>query len=130
MSDLNESLVREAFQALADADIPALLELIDADFEWTFLDPSEEDPEPQVCYGTTELEEMLRRSSGQSARVLEELVPFGERVLVGTRLATGGEAGSSAGVSSFHVVSVRNGRIVALRACRSRDEALAIATEA
>ena len=131
MSDPNESLVRDAFQALASGDTASLLQLIDAEFEWTFLDPSEEDPEPQVCHGTTELVRALRNGAGGPARELEELAPFGDRVLVVTRLVPEAEmAGSTGGRPGFHVVTVREGRIAALRACRSRDEALAFAVGA
>jgi ketosteroid isomerase-like protein len=131
MSDPNESLVRDAFQALASGDAASLLQLIDVDFEWTFLDPSEEDPKPQVCHGTSELARVVRNGASGPARELEELVPFGERVLVVTRLVTEAQtAGSAAGRPGFHVVTVRDGRIAALRACRSRDEALALAAGA
>jgi ketosteroid isomerase-like protein len=128
MSDPNESLVRDAFGALARGDMATLLGLIDEDFEWTFLDPSLQDPEPQVCRGTAELGRMLRHGAGQPARELDELVPFGDRVLLVTRLVTEGESARSAAGQSFHVVTVGDGRITALRACRSRGEALAIAS--
>jgi ketosteroid isomerase-like protein len=124
MSDQTESLVRDAFQALGRGDMASLLQLVDPEFEWTFLDPGEEDPKPQVCHGTSELARALRYGVDQPARELDELVPFGERVLVVTRLVTDGGTAWSAAGQSFHVVTVRDGRITALRACRSRDEAL------
>jgi ketosteroid isomerase-like protein len=131
MSDLNDDLVRAAFGAFARGDLAALLPLIDAEFEWTFLDPSEVDPQPQVCRGTAELARVLRNGGDQPVRELEELVPFGERVLVATR--SGPEAvtaDSDRDRPAFHVVTVRDGHIVALRACRSRDEALLFASGA
>jgi ketosteroid isomerase-like protein len=131
MSGPNEAVVRAAFQALALDDVAALLPLLDAEFEWTFLDPSEEHPTPQVCRGTEELARVLRRGAGRPARELDQLVPFGERILVVTRLVDEGETASSAdGRQAFHVVTVHDGRITALRACRSRDEALAFAAGA
>jgi ketosteroid isomerase-like protein len=131
MGDTNESLVRDAFGALARGDLAALLQLIDADFEWTFLDPSEEDPQPRVCHGTEELARMIRSGAVRPARELDELVPFGDRVLVVTRLVPEAASDASAvGRSVFHVVTVRGGRITALRAGRSRDEAVAIAVGA
>jgi hypothetical protein len=38
-----------------------MLELVDPDLEWTYMDPSLEDPEPQVCRGRHELESALER---------------------------------------------------------------------
>jgi ketosteroid isomerase-like protein len=125
MSGQSENLVRDAFDALGRGDLPALLAVVDADFEWTFLDPSEEDPQPQVCHGADELARMVRHGASQPARELVELAPYDERVLVVSRLVTDDESASG---QSFHVVTVLDGRITALRACRSRDEALEVAT--
>jgi hypothetical protein len=92
---------------------------------WTFLDTSEPDPRPQICHGADQLAPIVRRGSGRPPRELVELVPYGDRILVVTRLAIGD--GSVIG-EAVHVVTVHDGRITALRACRSRDEALQVAT--
>jgi ketosteroid isomerase-like protein len=125
MTGQHERLVRDAFEALARGDLSTLLKMVDTDFEWTFLDPSEADPQPQVCHGADELARMVRHGAGQPLRQLIELTPYDERVLVVTQLAIGHE--STLG-QSFHVVTVNDGRITALRACRSRDEAREVAT--
>jgi hypothetical protein len=85
-------------------------------------------PEPQVCRGTSELARVLRSGAAQPARELEELVPYGDRVFVVTRLVAEPESDGSTMPKSFHVVTVHDGRITALRACRSKSEALAFAT--
>jgi hypothetical protein len=36
-----------------------MLQFVDPDLEWTYLDPADEDPQPQVCHGRHELETAL-----------------------------------------------------------------------
>ncbi len=47
-SSENEDLVRTAFDAFSKGDQNTVLELVDLDLEWTYLDPSMEDPQPQI----------------------------------------------------------------------------------
>lgn len=132
MTTDSESLVRRAFVAFAGGDVDAVLELVDPDFEWTFLDPSVADPEPQVCHGRDELAYWIGRPSRSGSPFeLVEIAGFGDRVLVVTH-ASGLDSvrARQSGDLNFHVVSVRDGRIVALRACRSRNEAVEVATVA
>ncbi len=127
MTTDNETIVRNAFAAMARGDVDSMLELVDPDLEWTFLDPSRADPEPQVCHGRDELGRRLRRGSQQGPE-LEELLVSGDRALVVTH-SPDLDAGRArkTGDRNFHVVTVRGGRITALRACRNRAEAAAIA---
>ncbi len=53
MSNENVDLIRRAYQAYATGDLQAMLEFVDPDLEWAYLDPSLEDPQPQVCHGRT-----------------------------------------------------------------------------
>ena len=55
--------------------------------EWTYLDPSEANPEPQICHGRGELESALQRQlrRGLSAQ-LEELIANGDQVMVTVRI--------------------------------------------
>jgi hypothetical protein len=66
MSEQNESLVRGAYEAYSRGDIARLLEIIDPGLEWTYLDPSVADPEPQTCHGREQLQWALQ---GQAERV-------------------------------------------------------------
>jgi ketosteroid isomerase-like protein len=60
---------------------------------------------------------------------LEEIVGYGDRVLVVTHLpGTGARRVFKTGDRNFHVLTVRNGRITALRACRDREQAVTVAT--
>jgi ketosteroid isomerase-like protein len=129
MANETEDLVRRAFEALAGGDVDGVLELVDPEFEWTFLDPSVEDPEPQVCFGRSELAYWIGRPSRAGTPFeLEETRGYGDRVLVVTRAAgLDTTRARKTGDRNFHVVTVREGRIAALRACRTRDEAAEIA---
>ena len=129
MSNENETLIRTAYGAYSRGDITAMREFVEAELEWTYLDPSIADPQPQVCHGRGELEAALQRQTerGLTSR-LEEVIANGDRVVVGVR---------TAGIDAFRmrqpqdrnydVFTVRDGSVVAMRACRDRDEALAIA---
>jgi ketosteroid isomerase-like protein len=122
-------LIRGAYEAYAQGDLEAVLRLVDPDLEWTFLDPSEEHPEPQVCHGRDQLETMLLRQAqaGLNAE-LEEISGNGDRVMVVVRIpGIDARRARKADDRSFSVLTVHDDRIVALRDCRDRDEALAVA---
>ena len=129
MSNENVDLIRRAYEAYSRGDMATMLQFVDPDLEWTYLDPIIKDPEPQVCHGRHELETALKRQAERGLRAeLEEVVAGGERVMVVTR---------TPGVDSFRVrkaddrnfavFSLRDGRIVSMRDCRDRQEALAAA---
>ena len=129
MSNDNAELIRTAYEAYARGDLVTMLGLIDPDLEWTYLDPSLEDPEPHVCHGRHELEEMLERRAKRGLTAeLEEVAGNGEYVLVVAR-TPGVDAYRvrPADDRNFTVFTVRDGRIVAIRDCRDRVEALAVA---
>ncbi len=99
------------------------------ELEWMFLDPNEEHPKERVCHGREQLEYWMARQHDQGLRtVLEEIVGIDDTVMVGTRtpgvemrrLWRGDDR-------SFHVLTPADGRMTKLRACRSRDDALALA---
>jgi ketosteroid isomerase-like protein len=129
MSNENTELIRRAYQAYAGGDLDAMLELVDPDLEWTYLDPALEHPTPQVCHGRRELEQVLRDWAEHGLRAeLEEVTSNGELVMVGVR-TLGIDAHFSRGGDdwAYSVFTVRGGRIVALRECRDRLEALQLA---
>ena len=129
MSTTNETLVRTAYAAYEQGDVAALLDSVDPDLEWTYLDPSEANPEPQTCHGRGELEMALRRQLRQGLTMqLEELVANGDQIVVTVRIP-GVEAHRvrHANERNYDVLTIRDGHIVAIRACRDRAEALAIA---
>jgi ketosteroid isomerase-like protein len=129
MSNDNAELIRRAYQAYANDDLAAMLEFVDPDLEWTYLDPVLEHPTPQVCHGRQELEQVLQHWAEHGRRAeLEELTSSGELVMVGVR-TPGIEAHFSRGGDdrAYSVFTVREGRIIALRDCRDRHEALQLA---
>jgi ketosteroid isomerase-like protein len=129
MANENVDLIRTAYEAYARGDVATMLELVDPDLEWTYLDPSMEDPDPQVCHGRRELEVALaRRAKSGLTSELEEVVGTGDRVMVIVR-TPGIDAYRvrAANDRNFDVVTLRAGRIVALRACHDREDALRVA---
>jgi ketosteroid isomerase-like protein len=129
MSNENAELIRRAYLAYANDDLDAMLEFVDPDLEWTYLDPVLEHPTHQVCHGRQELEQVLRHWAEHGLRAeLEEVTGAGELVMVGVR-TPGIDAHFSRGRDdrAYSVFTVREGRIVALRDCRDRQEALQLA---
>jgi len=128
VADTSEAVVRRAFAKFAQGDFDGLVDLVAQDFEWTYFDPSLEEPEPQTCHGREQLGQWGRRAVGME---LEELLPVGEAVVVVSR-HEGLDATRAwkTGDRNFHVVTVRAGRITSLRACRDRAEALKVARAA
>lgn len=127
MSKENLDLIRKAYEAYSRGDLTTMLESVDPDLEWTFLDPSLEDPQPQVCHGRHELETALERQAEQGLKAeLEELVEHGDRVLVVVRIP-GVDAFRvrKANDRNYAVFTVHEGKIVALQDCRDREEAAA-----
>jgi len=47
MLNNNADLIRRAYQAYANGELATMLEFVDPNLEWTYLDPSLEHPEPQ-----------------------------------------------------------------------------------
>jgi ketosteroid isomerase-like protein len=84
MSNENADLIRRAYQAYANGELATMLEFVDPDLEWTYLDPSLEDPEPQVCRGRHELESALEHQAERGLRAqLEEVVGHRDQVMGG-----------------------------------------------
>ncbi len=127
MSNENADLIRKAYEAYSRGDMAAMLQFVDPDLEWIYLDPSLEDPEPQVCRGRHELQIALERQAERGLKAeLEEVAARGDRVMVVVR-TPGVDAYRmrKADDRNYAVFTVREGRIVALRDCRDKGEAMA-----
>jgi ketosteroid isomerase-like protein len=129
MANENEELVRSAYEAYASGDVATMLRFVDADLEWTYLDPAFEDPEPQVCHGTQELRVALQRQARRGLKSrLEEVHANGDLVMVALHTPGLDELRArKADDRNYDVLTVRDGRIVAMRACKNRGEALQLA---
>jgi ketosteroid isomerase-like protein len=129
MSNENAELIRRAYQAYAKGDLDPMLELVDPDLEWTYLDPAEAHPTLQTCRGRQELEQVLRHWAEHGLRAeLDELASSGELVMVGVRTpGVDAHYGRRGNDRAYSVFTVREGRIIALRDCRDRQEALQLA---
>lgn len=129
MCNQNEWIVREAFRAYDQGDVARMMDFVDPDVEWTYLDPGLEDPQPQTCHGRGELEKALRRQADLGLRAeLEEVVAAGDRVILVMRTPGIDEyRHQQADDRTYDVVMVRDGLIVGMHACRDRSEARSLA---
>jgi ketosteroid isomerase-like protein len=125
----NVALVRKAYDAYTRGETAALLELVDPDLEWTYLDPATAHPSPQTCHGRGELRIALARQAGRGLRMeLDDIVGHDDKVLVVVHTpGVDAHRATPADDRNFEVLTLRDGQIVALRACHSRAEAIALA---
>jgi ketosteroid isomerase-like protein len=129
MSTNNADLIQRAYQAYASGDLTGMLEFVDPDLEWTYLDPTLEHPTPAG------LPRPL--GAGADAAALGRARPAGRargghqqrRAGHGRRADARDDTHFSRGGADrvYSVFTVREGRIVALRDCRDRHEALQLA---
>jgi ketosteroid isomerase-like protein len=125
MSEENEAQVREAYAAYGRGDMTRLLELVHPDLEWTFLDPSFENPKPRTCHGREQLAQNLDKqlSRGLVSEV-EEIESSGDKVMVAVRTPGADQRRAwQADDRSYLVLTLAEGQIVAMRNFRDREEA-------
>jgi ketosteroid isomerase-like protein len=129
MCNQNEWVVREAFMAYDRGDVARMMDFVDPCLEWTYLDRSLEDPQPRVCHGRDELDRILRRLADAGLQAnLEQVVAAGENVILVMRTpGLDQHRHQQAGDRTYDVVTVRNGLITGLRACRDHGEARSLA---
>lgn len=129
MCNQNEWIVREAFLAYDRGDVDRMMEFVDPELEWTYLDPGLDDPRPQTCHGRMQLEKSLRRQAEQGLRAeLEQVIAAGEKVILVMHTPGVDEyRHRQADDRTYDVVTVKDGRIVGLHACRDRGEAHSLA---
>ncbi len=125
MCNLNEWIVREAFLAYDKGDIATMMDFVDPGLEWTYFDPATGNPQPRTCRGRGELEKALRRQADMGLRAeLEEVIASGDQVILVMRTPGVDEyRHRQADDRTYDVVTVRDGLIAGLRACRDRSEA-------
>ncbi len=129
MADRNEAVVREAYEAYGRGDVARMLEFVDPELEWTYLNPAFEDPEPDTCHGRDQLRLALERQAGQGlASQIEEIAASGDKVMVVIRTpGIDRVRARQAGDRNFLVLTLDQERIIKMRACRDQDEARAFA---
>jgi ketosteroid isomerase-like protein len=129
MCNHSEWIVREAFLAYDRGDVAEMMDLVHPDLEWTYIDPGLGDALPQTCHGRGELEKALRWQADLGLRAeLEEVIAAGEKVILVMHTPGIDEhRHEQAGDRTYDVVTVRDGLIVGLHACRDRNEARSLA---
>jgi ketosteroid isomerase-like protein len=125
MADRNEAVVREAYEAYGRGDVARMLEFVDPELEWTYLDPALENPQPETCRGRDKLQLALGRQAGQGlASQIEEITASGDKVMVVIRTpGIDRVRARQAEDRNFLVLTLDQERIIRMRACRDRDEA-------
>jgi ketosteroid isomerase-like protein len=105
-----------------------MLEFVDPDLEWTYLNPAFEDPEPETCHGREQLRLALEhQAEGGLASQVEEVVVNGNQVMVVHTAGIDSVRVRQADDRNYLVLTLDEGRIVKMRACRNRDEARSVA---
>jgi ketosteroid isomerase-like protein len=129
MCNQNEWIVREAFLAYDRGDIARMMDFVDPGLEWTYLDPGLAELKPQTRHGREGLVNALRQQADLGLRAeLEAVVAAGDRVILVMRTPGIDEyRHRQTGDRTYDVVTVRDGLIVGLRACRDHDEARSLA---
>ena len=129
MTDRNEALVREAYEAYGRGDVAGMLEFVDPELEWTYLNPAFENPESETCHGRDELQLALERQAERRlASQIEEIVASGDKVMVVIRTPGIDRARiRQADDRNYLVLTLDQERIIRMRACRNRDEARSFA---
>ncbi len=129
MCNQNEWIVREAFLAYDRGDIARMMDFVDPELDWTYLDPAVPEPQPQTCHGRDELESALRRQAELGLRAqLEEVIAAGDQVILVMRTpGVDKYRRRQADDLTYDVVTLADGLIVGLRACRDRGEARSLA---
>jgi ketosteroid isomerase-like protein len=126
MSNQNVELIRGAYEAYARGDLAAMLQVLDLELEWTYLDPAWRILSHRSATAATSSSprRSARPERGLRAQ-LEEIVEHGDRVMVVVR-TPGIDAYRvrQADDRNYNVFTVRDGRIVAMRDCHDRQEAL------
>jgi ketosteroid isomerase-like protein len=125
----NESVVRAAYEAYGRGEVNRLLELVHPDLEWTYLDPSMENPQPQTCRGREELAEALGQQAERGlVSEVQEIASSGDKVMVAVRTPGADQRRAwQAEDRSYLVLTLDQGRIVAMRDFRDRSEACSFA---
>jgi uncharacterized protein len=110
MSQENVEIVRRAFDALVSGDIDAFLGALDPEVEWKQV----EDPQPR--HGHTGVGEAIAQwveMWDDPQFEAEEYLDGGDHVVLLMRLTGRGKgSGADVAMSSYHVFTVRGGKIV------------------
>jgi ketosteroid isomerase-like protein len=128
-TDANEAAIRAAYDTYTAGDIEKLLAIFSPDVEWTYLDPSVENPALHACRGLADLRRALRRQADQGLKAsIEDVRVHGSEVVAVIHIPGVDQfRARKSDDRNYDVFSFADCRIVALRACANLAEALRIA---
>ena len=129
MSRENVEIVLRAYEALNDRAFSRISEFLDPEVE---IDVSRNVLNPGMHHGHSDFEGMVRATDEvweDFRNEILETIDAGDRVVVAVRnTATGGASGVMTQMELFHVLTLREGKIVRIvGGLRSRAEALELA---
>ena len=129
MCNQNEWIVREAFLAYDRGDVARMLDFVDPGRDASIPGPGLDASRPWQTGGREELEKVLRLQAQRGLRSeLEEVVAAGDQVILVMRTpGLDRYRDQQSDDRTYDVVTVRDGLIVGLRACRDRSEARSLA---
>ncbi len=105
-------------------EVNRLLELVHPDLEWTYLDPSMQNPQPQTCHGREQLARVLGQQADRGfVSEVEDCLQRRQGDGGGPHAGADQRRAWQSGDRSYLVLTMDRGRIVALRDFRERDEA-------
>jgi ketosteroid isomerase-like protein len=127
MPEDNVEIVRQAFEAVEREGWPALLPLLDPEFELTT--PPELAMEPDTYRGEAGVRRYFEsfEDAMEDIRIVPqgEFLPSGDKVFFAFRLsARGKETGIEAGQNAFQVWTLREGKGLRAEVFASREDAL------
>ena len=127
-----EQVARQAYAGFAGGDTAAAVSLVAEDLEWTFLDPSAPDPRAggvpwprPACVLDGTRKRVEAAGQARAGRRQWRARPRRHPIAWSRR-----HPGTPDGRLELPVLTVHDGKIVALRACRKRDEALGLVAAA
>jgi ketosteroid isomerase-like protein len=129
MSQENVEIVREQIDAFNRGDYEAALAVLDEDVEWHVPDVAALDaPMSGVVRGRERVAETVarwREAWDPFSFQVTDVLGHGEEVfLAGVQVGRGRHGGVDVSVPTFHVLTLRDGRVVVMRTFPDRAEAL------
>ncbi len=132
MASADVERLRSAAEAYSRGDVEPLVALLDENVDWRAptrghlwwkRTPSCHGPDEARANFESSLETIARRPGSASVR-LDEVRESGDRVMLGATWEAGSAESRPQAERFFQVVTMRDGKIVEIQGCRSREDTL------
>jgi ketosteroid isomerase-like protein len=121
MPQANVEIVRRAYQAFVRGDLEAAAAVLDSDVKYDWIDPG-----PQDCHNAEEVMQLAQARMVEGfVGELREIIDAGDNVVIVVENPDPQRYGAAPGeTAATTVLTLREGRIVAMQDYRSRADAL------